>query len=139
MAKTLPRSVVQTAVHEPPTFLVTAIRQAWAADTSYDPDRWSPANPAWGQCAVTALIVQDALGGELVRGVAAETTHFWNELPDGSVVDLTLEQFGTAPPHFSHVDQTARDYVLAWPETVNRYELLAARVGDMTSLRVSAD
>jgi hypothetical protein len=53
------------------------IRSSWGADTC-PPDVhnpvWDPANPARGQCGVTALVVNDLLGGD--------------------EVDLTRDQFG---------------------------------------------
>lgn len=78
-----------------------ALRQAWGLDTCAPEDvgAWHPGNPARGQCGVTALVVHDHVGGELVRGevhVAGERVdfHWWNRLPDGTDVDLTREQFG---------------------------------------------
>jgi hypothetical protein len=77
------------------------LRVAWS-DRSCDPvdlDGWSAANPARGQCAVTALIVQEHLGGELLMGEVThldgsrQGVHFWNRLPGGTEVDLTREQF----------------------------------------------
>jgi hypothetical protein len=54
------------------------IRSSWPADTCdpVDRDNRSPENPSRGQCAATALVVQDVLGGELL---VAEV-HY----PDGS-------------------------------------------------------
>ena len=57
-------------------------RDAWHADTSFAPADWSPDNPAFGQCAVTALIVQDLFGGELLRACIAGGSHYWNLLPE---------------------------------------------------------
>ncbi|MGD6743518.1 YunG family protein [Streptomyces sp. BH106] len=62
--------------------LDAALRAAWAADTT-SPDgseRWSPDNPAWGHCDITALLVNDVFGGDLVLRdrVAA---HLGAELP----------------------------------------------------------
>jgi hypothetical protein len=75
-----------------------AIRAAWGRDTSDDPDEWSEANPARGQCAVTALMVRELLGGEiLVANVLRDgrrvERHAWNRLPSGLTLDLTREQF----------------------------------------------
>jgi hypothetical protein len=39
------------------------LRRCWSADTWSDPDHWEQANPAWGQCAVTACLVQDIRWG----------------------------------------------------------------------------
>lgn len=78
--------------------LESAIRAAWGRDTSDEPELWRPDNPALGQCAVTALVVRDYLGGDiLVAGVVADgrrvARHAWNRLPSGLCVDLTREQF----------------------------------------------
>jgi len=75
-----------------------AIRAAWGRDTSDDPDDWSELNPARGQCAVTALLVRELLGGEiLVANVLLDDRrverHAWNRLPSGLTLDLTREQF----------------------------------------------
>jgi hypothetical protein len=113
-----------------------ALRIAWTAETSYDPERWSPENPAWGQCAVTCTIVQDFFGGEIRLTEALlpsgeAISHFYNILDPGTGrrVDLTCEQFplGTEVPEgefgvtgFGSI----RDYILACPSTVRRYEIL---------------
>ena len=75
-----------------------AIRGAWSRDTSDDPDEWSDENPARGQCAVTALLVRELLGGEIVvasviRDGRRTERHAWNRLPSGIALDLTREQF----------------------------------------------
>ena len=73
---------------------------AWGPDTCY-PDmsaEWSPENPSRDQCGMTALVVQDVLGGDLVLAEVHQDGvkvgyHYWNRLPDGSDVDLTGDQF----------------------------------------------
>ena len=80
-----------------------AIRAAWALDTCdpVDAADWSPANPARGQCGVTAVTIHDLLGGELLiaevlrRDGSREGMHYWNRLPDGTEIDLTREQFSS--------------------------------------------
>jgi hypothetical protein len=81
------------------TDLERAIRDGWGADTCDPVDRpdWHPGNPARGQCGVTAFVLNDLLGGDLVLGevhVAGERTgvHYWNSFA-GVEVDLTREQF----------------------------------------------
>ncbi|MEU3528133.1 hypothetical protein AB0E62_30420 [Streptomyces sp. NPDC038707] len=76
------------------------IEAAWDRDTC-DPagrDEWRPENPSWSQCGVTALVVQDLLGGDLIHGEvhmngAKVWNHYWNRLSDGTEVDLTADQF----------------------------------------------
>ncbi|MEJ8643649.1 hypothetical protein WKI68_24315 [Streptomyces sp. MS1.HAVA.3] len=74
----------------------------WSAETGEPADiskvPWTPENPAWGRCDITALVVQDLVGGELVLGEVfhdgrPEGYHWWNLLPGGIRVDLTREQF----------------------------------------------
>ena len=116
--------------------LEAAIRQCWCRETSADPDSWSENNPPWGQCVVTALIVNDYLGGKLVWAEAncgeKKWSHYFNLL-GGVEHDLTREQFpeGTVVPQ--GVDKTkgfstTREYVLSFKQTVRRYELLRDRV-----------
>lgn len=110
------RSVPLSELHE-------RLRQAWSQPTSSDPDNWSEENPAWGQCAVTALIIQDILGGDLLRSTVQGCSHYWNRLPDGAHVDLTWEQFESTAIK-SDVIERDREYVLSFPETVERYARL---------------
>jgi hypothetical protein len=104
------------------------LARAWSRETSAEPERWTEANPAFGQCAVTALVVQDYLGGELLRAEVGPVSHYWNLLPSGDEVDLTRHQFGTDVA-LERVEPRTRDYVLSHPDTQRRYELLARRVG----------
>jgi hypothetical protein len=104
--------------------LRSALERAWSAETSSEPEGWSPANPAWGQCAVSALVVQDLLGGELVRSIVQDTPHYWNRLPDGREVDLSLAQFGASPEIAREPQIRSREYVLQFQHTRQRYEAL---------------
>jgi hypothetical protein len=101
------------------------LARSWSADTSADPE-WSPENAALGQCAVTALVVQDELGGELLRTTVNGVSHYFNRLPDGSELDLTRTQFAAWEP--TAIETRSREYVLSFPATRARYELLRARV-----------
>ena len=75
-------------------------RAAWGPDTCY-PDSsqdWQPDNPSRDQCGMTALVVQDLLGGELILGEVHVDghkvgNHYWNRIPDGTEIDLTADQF----------------------------------------------
>lgn len=78
-----------------------AFQTSWGADTCDPVDLadWHPGNPARGQCGVTALVLHDLFGGELVFGdvqVNGERTggHWWNRFSAGLEVDLTRRQFG---------------------------------------------
>lgn len=114
-----------------------AVRAGWAPDTCdvADLPDWSPENPARGQCGVTALVLQDLLGGELLLADVTHAdgsrqgVHYFNRLAGGIVVDLTREQFTDG--EVVH-DDTAR----VWPRppsledgrSVAQYRTLSARV-----------
>jgi hypothetical protein len=100
--------------------------RAWSAETSAHQVGWTDDNPARGQCAVTALIVQDVAGGELMRCMVNGQSHYYNLLPTGDV-DYTARQFDR-PVDYSRSEPRSRDYVLAHPDTVRRYELLSSRL-----------
>jgi GNAT superfamily N-acetyltransferase len=75
-----------------------AVRSAWRADTADDPAAWSLENPARDHCDVTALLVRELLGGEIlianvIRDGRRIERHAWNRLPSGLTVDLTRSQF----------------------------------------------
>jgi hypothetical protein len=82
--------------------LRSKLQRAWSRQTSEDPKHWSQSNPAWGQCAVTALFVHDILGGEIVKVKVPNyhETHYYNVLPSGEEVDLTEDEFDSEQPVF---------------------------------------
>ena len=98
------------------------LRCCWSVETS---SQWLPDNPARGQCNVTALVVCDRFGGEILKTPIGSEWHFYNRVA-GTVDDLTAKQFG-APPAYLDIPST-RDEALAGtaPEC---YRALAARVG----------
>ena len=72
------------------------MRAGWAADTCDPVDLpWSTDNPAKGQCGVTALVVNDLLGGDLMSAkvLFPDSTlqgwHTWNVFGDGFEVGLS--------------------------------------------------
>ena len=77
-----------------------AIRASWSLESCDPTDaaEWTPDNPSRGQCAVTALVVHDLLGGQLLEAAvrnhdgAPQGFHYWNRLA-GLDVDLTRSQF----------------------------------------------
>jgi hypothetical protein len=99
------------------------LERAWSLETSANPEHWASERPSCGQCAVTALIIQDLFGGDLLRCKVEETSHYWNRLPSRQEIDLTRDQFGSSflP---QNVELRSRDYVLSFPDTRKRYEIL---------------
>lgn len=117
--------------------LAARLAKAWSRDTSCDPLAWTALNPSWGQCAVTACVVQDHFGGSIVWAEAQldcgrRISHYFNELA-GDIVDLTRGQFpeGTVIPKGLAKRKglpTTRDYVLSSDMARERYARLAGAV-----------
>jgi hypothetical protein len=109
--------------------IVDAIESSWCDKTAGY--HWEN-NPSKGQCAATALLVQDLYGGLLVRGALGNIPHYWNELPDGTVVDLTRQQFGEDADKVEFICYRDREYVLGRGiyDTEERYEILRDLVLD---------
>lgn len=120
-----------------PTYsdLAVAFFYAWTKETSADPDGWTPQNPAWGQCAVTALVMQDFFEGQILRasleavtGFERMRSHYWNLLEHGER-DFSQSQFPadiykTIPKG----ELRTREYLLSNPYTAQRYRMLKKRV-----------
>lgn len=114
--------------------LVAILEMVWSRDTSADPANWSDASRASGQCAVTALVVQDYFGGSLRRGEVDTVSHYWNVLASGDEVDLTRHQF-PEDVDLTNIEPRTREYVLSHEETARRYDELARRVRLQLDLR----
>lgn len=121
--------------------LRTILESAWTAETSTNP-AWNRQNRPLGQCAVTACVVEDYFGGEIVNTKAelpdgTVDSHYYNVI-DGKDVDLTRDQFpeGTVipvgQPKLGEYAST-REYILSYPATQARYTLLRTRVDDIVA------
>ncbi|WP_079168155.1 YunG family protein [Streptomyces colonosanans] len=111
-----------------------AIHSSWSADTCTPEFRphWTPDNPARDQCGVTAMVLNDLLGGELIRGevhVSGERVdyHWWNRLGLGVEIDLTREQFRSEETVTAGI-VIARPPITEWRRLREEYELLRDRV-----------
>lgn len=109
-----------------PNDLYRALLRCWRAETCAPRmrDDWTPANPTWGQCSVTAFLAQDIFGG-VVKGVLRPggNYHCFNVVGD-CVFDLTSEQFGDEKLDYSNCPEQLREVHFAKTEKKERYELL---------------
>lgn len=112
-----------------------AIAESWAEDTSW-PDSWNSQNPAAGQCRVTAAVVQDILGGEVLKATVSRQplyTHFWNRLPDGQEIDLTADQFADGD-EIPAGEPISRENLMRPEPMARTYQTLRQRVADCLGL-----
>lgn len=105
-----------------PAVTVQSIRDSWSKETTAY-SGWSSELPEAGQCAVTALLVQDIFGGVLMRAVVNGESHYWNKLDDGTEIDLTRAQF-QEPLVFEDVIERDRGYLIGNRATLMRYGTL---------------
>ena len=101
------------------------IKLSWAKETCVGSlqDCWEKENPALGQCAVTALLVNDYLGGKIMRCMCESGSHYYNLIND-EIVDFTVEQFEHEFPLYEKSEQRTRDYLLSNEDTKKRYIIL---------------
>ena len=106
------------------------LRSSWCKETahpSYQKD-WTEENPAYGQCAVTALIMQEILGGDIYECTVNRKRHFYNVTSDGKIYDFTQEQFGGAFIVYDNIKERTRESLLKVTNVKERYELLKSRM-----------
>ncbi len=69
--------------------VAAALLRSWSRATS---SGWLAENPARGQCNVTALLLHELFGAEILKTPLPEGDHFYNRL-NGERLDLTDSQF----------------------------------------------
>ncbi len=111
------------------TFIRKLLEPAWSEKTSYYRDL-NPETPSTGQCAVSALLVQRVLGGELVRTSVNGYSHYLNDI-DGHFCDITGDQFGfdkiVCSVEFPYPAEIVRTAVhIKNKDTLDRADLLAS-------------
>lgn len=95
--------------------------QVWSIQSS---SKWTTEVPARGQCGVTALVVHDLLGGEIVKTCLAEGWHFYNLL-NGKRYDFTESQFES---EIHYVDQLSTREEAFSDTNEDQYHYLRNRV-----------
>lgn len=69
--------------------LESILNMVWSKESS---SKWTLDNPAQGQCGVTSLVVNDLLGGEILKTYTLGGWHFYNRV-FGQRLDFTKSQF----------------------------------------------
>lgn len=105
------------------SILKNIIKKYWTDKTS-NSSNWNENQPSIGQCAITSIIVQELLGGEIAKIKTFDgLSHYFNII-DGVVQDLTKDQFEYDVDYinFRTVD---KKYILSFKDTQRRYEILS--------------
>jgi len=117
--------------------LTNAFQTSWTGDSSLTPEEWDLYNPARGQYISSALVVQDFLGGDLIRykviDGSQEESHYCNRINDGTIIDTTVSQypipvvFTDFPININNFS-SIREKLMDETSIRKRYEILRARV-----------
>lgn len=100
----------------------TAFQFGWISDTSHNGVLGVPASK--GQCAVTAMVIQDYFGGDIYKIKVGNESHYFNVIKN-KIVDLTSDQFFQTLDYKGKVIANRNNFE---PETINRYKILKSRV-----------
>ena len=93
----------------------------WSKDTSHYDD-WGIDNQSYGQCAISAIAIQEIMGGEIAKINIGETkTHYFNII-NGNVYDITKDQF-QFPVQYSPNQIVSKEHLLSNQKTAKRYKL----------------
>lgn len=106
------------------------VSMSFDKDTCYPNwvNRWNNNIKCLGQGAVAALVLNDFLGGKIMRCESETGSHYYN-LINGQIVDLTVFQF-LQLPDYENGEERTREYLLSNEDTKKRYKLLLERVRD---------
>ena len=87
---------VRTAGNLSPGDLYGLLVRCWDRETCTPRMRgdWTEENPTLGQCSITAFLVQDLLGGEVLGLPLGDGNYHCFNRVDGRLFDLTSAQFG---------------------------------------------
>ena len=106
-----------------------ALAHAWCKETATfgnEDKQWSSQNPAYGQCMVSSIIINDLFGGKLVYDKVNH--HYWNELPDDTWQDFTRRQYKNKVDfivnRYKTKDDVLSDEYAIKHNAKGRYELL---------------
>lgn len=112
--------------------LKNKLRKCYSKDTAYPryKEKWNVNNPTCGQCAITALIIQECFGGTIHRiNVTDNETHYFNIL-NGNIIDLTKEQFDIEDIKIKYKpnELISREKILSNSNTQERYNILKINI-----------
>ena len=103
--------------------------QSWSLETCSPGLRkkWSKDNPSLGQCAITALIINDYFGGKIMRCMSSTGSYYYN-LINCEIIDLTVDQFLGETPQYEKGEERTREYLLGNDDIKKRYETLLSNL-----------
>lgn len=114
--------------------VLEALEKSWSLETA---KQWSQENPANGQCNVTAAVINELFGGEVLKTRLPGTWHYYNRI-DGQRYDLTDSQFKrprarfAAPESYDDITSSNEEAMTGIPQR----EFDALKAALLSNLRV---
>lgn len=104
-----------------------ALQNSFTKDLCYKKvqDNWTEENKTLGMCAITSLVVNDYMKGEIVKIKVDEISHYFNII-NNEIVDLTSSQFNKEIEHKNY--QIVDRKTILTEDTIKRYQKLKKRV-----------
>ena len=87
---------------------------------------WSPENRTLGQCSITAFLLQDLFGGDVLGVPLGDGNYHCFNVVGDCVFDLTSEQFGEKTLCYENCPAQSREEHFKKTEKKERYLLLKA-------------
>lgn len=109
--------------------LIYFLNKSFSKETCYPgvKEEWCESNKSLGQCAITSLIVNDYMGGDIYKCEVNGISHYFNKI-NNQIIDLTKEQFKEI--NYQNIKQKTREQILENIDTKNRYQILKSRLED---------
>ena len=107
--------------------------KCWDKETAYpasQADYIKDNDPTYGQCAITAIIVNDMFGGTIHKiKIEDGGTHYFNKI-EGHYIDLTRDQFDlyNIDIDYEPNEEVTKEYCLNDDDTLKRYNLLNQKI-----------
>jgi len=114
-------------------FIESLLLKCWSSETS---SLYIKNNPARGQCDVTAILIYDYFGGEIIKTFIDEQPHFYNQI-NGIRYDFTVSQFQIIPEYLD-LPASMKEILNSNSKVKQQYEILRERFKKVFFLKSDA-
>lgn len=112
------------------SFIESLLLECWSSQTS---SLYIKDNPARGQCDVTAILIYDYFGGEIIKTFIDEQPHFYNQI-NGIRYDFTVSQFQIIPKYLD-LPASREEILNSNSKVKQQYDILQERFDKVLFLK----
>lgn len=104
------------------------LEKGWTKETCHPSyrDKWSIELPSIGQCAITAMYLNEIMGWDIYETLIGKSRHFFNKDSNGFIYDLTSDQFSDNDINYEF--SRKREFKDLYKSCKNRYELFKSNL-----------